>query len=247
MRLQRGEDGTSPARALSVGLAHGDAEIEAAQRLRHQVFSRELGVSLGDAGVDRDRFDDYCEHLIVRDHVVGEVVGTYRILTPARALAAGGYYAETEFDISRLFHLRGSMAELGRSCVHERYRSGAVVAMLWRALVRLLIEREYRYVIGCASVGLADGGVAATAAWRMVNDGFIGPAEYRVFPRLPLSIGGECDVAGAILPPLVKGYLNAGAFVCGQPAWDPEFNCADLFMMLPVDRLNARLSRRLLG
>ncbi len=73
------------------------------------------------------------------------------------------------------------------------------------------------------------------------------PAEWRVFPRcaLPLaSLDGDAEV---YLPPLIKGYLRLGAYVCGDPAWDPDFNTADLLMLLPMSKMNPRYARHFLG
>ncbi len=105
-------------------------EVQAAQRLRHRVFADELGATLHSpiAGLDADRFDEFCDHLVVRDDHAGEIVGTYRMLPPERARAAGGLYAESEFEVTALGPLRSSLVETGRSCVHPDHRDGAVVA-----------------------------------------------------------------------------------------------------------------------
>ena len=110
---------------LSVGLAISEREILSAQKLRYRVFADELGARLNPRtpGVDQDIFDPYCEHLVVRDERSGEVIGTYRILSPEQAKAVGSYYSETEFDLIRLQHLRPRMVEIGRSCVHPDYRA----------------------------------------------------------------------------------------------------------------------------
>ncbi|MFH0933824.1 MAG: GNAT family N-acetyltransferase, partial [Pseudomonadota bacterium] len=97
-----------PQRRLSFGLARTIAEVAEAQRIRYKVFGEEMGAKLPSAetGLDIDRFDEFCDHLLVRDHSNEKVVGTYRILPPDQAYVAGGYYSETEFDLSRLHHLR---------------------------------------------------------------------------------------------------------------------------------------------
>src|SRR5262245_23431000 len=119
---------------LEAGIARSDEDVLAAQRLRFRVFADELGARLPDAhlGIDRDRFDPYCEHLIVRDVVAGESVGTYRILSHEQARRVGGFYSETEFHLTRVLGLRG-LVELGRACVDPRHRNGTVLAFLWSA------------------------------------------------------------------------------------------------------------------
>ena len=124
-----------PRPTLEVGIARNASEVLDAQRLRYRVFAEEMGANLSNRtpGVDHDVYDPYCEHLVVRDSDSSEIVGTYRILSPANARKIG-YYSENEFDITRLRHLRPRMVEIGRSCVHPDYRTGATIALLWSGL-----------------------------------------------------------------------------------------------------------------
>lgn len=235
-------------RRLTFSLAHNVAEVTEAQRIRFKVFGEEMGAKLPSAalGLDIDRFDAFCDHLLVRDHGDNKVVGTYRILPPEQAVQAGGYYSETEFDLSRLQHLRDRMVEVGRSCVHQDYRDGATITQLWSGLADYIGKRNHEYLIGCASISMGDGGHYAASVYNKVHKLHAAPAEYRVFPhcRLPLeSLNGDLEVA---IPPLIKGYLRLGAYIAGEPAWDPDFNCADLFILMPVSRMNARYAKHFL-
>jgi putative hemolysin len=232
-------------RRLSVGLAGDDGERRAAQRLRWKVFAEELGAKLESAepGIDQDIFDPYCEHLVVRDGA--EVVGTYRLLPPEGAKRIGLYYAETEFDLTRLRGIRSRLVEVGRSCIAPGYRSGAVIALLWSGLARYMLAHGHGYLAGCASISMADGGQAAAALQRLEEH--LAPVEYRVLPRRRVPETRVSEKEKAVLPPLVKGYLRCGAWVCGEPAWDPEFNCADFFMLLPLARIEARYARHFFG
>ncbi len=246
-RLVRGRPEQRP--PLEVSIARGEQEVFEAQRLRYKVFAEEMGARVAGAerGIDCDMFDPYCEHLIVRDSVTGQVVGTYRILTPAAARRIGGYYAEEEFDLTRLNHLRGQTVEIGRSCVHMNYRSGATIALLWSGILRYVQTHSYQYIIGCASVGMADGGQMAASLYHRLQSTHLSPIEYRAFPRCELPLDAYAVTASAIrLPPLIKGYLKVGAYVCSAPAWDPDFNTADLLMMLPVARMDPRYPRHFL-
>lgn len=237
-----------PSRNLSVGLAQSEREILAAQKLRYRVFAEELGAKLNTRipGVDQDIYDAYCEHLVVRDENSGEVIGTYRILTPENAHKIGSYYSEGEFDLTRLQHLRPKMVEIGRSCVHPDYRSGATITLLWAGLAAFMQEHGYEYLIGCASISMADGGHAAASLYNRLADN-MSPLEYRVFPRCPLPLEALQNDQHAELPPLIKGYLRAGAWVCGEPAWDPDFNTADLPVLMPMSRIDARYAKHFLG
>jgi putative hemolysin len=234
-----------PQRRLTHSLARSQNELEAAQRIRFKVFAEEMGAKLPSAhlGLDIDRFDKYCDHLLVRDHSNEKVVGTYRILPPEQAVKAGGYYSETEFDLSRLANLRDRMVEVGRSCVHEDYRDGATITQLWSGLADYITKNNHEYLIGCASISMGDGGHYAASVYNKIHKLHAAPAEYRVFPhcRLPLeSLNHNLD---AIVPPLIKGYLRLGAYIAGEPAWDPDFNCADVFILMPVSRMNARYAK----
>lgn len=197
-------------------------------------------------GIDHDIFDPYCEHLLVRDGDSGEVVGTYRILTGAHARKIGGFYSDEEFDLTRFDLLRDRMVEVGRSCVHPDYRNGATIAMLWSGLVQFIRAGHHEYVIGCASIAMADGGHAAASLYNSLKQRAISPIEYRVFPRCPLPLAALDDHRQAAVPPLIKGYLRLGAYVCGDPAWDPDFNTADLLMLLPISKLDQRYARHFL-
>ena len=243
--LQQAEQPATPRkRRLHVGLAHSQSENREAQKLRYRVFAEELGARLPTRtpGVDIDLYDPYCDHLIVRDEDNNRIVGTYRILAPDAARRTGGYYSETEFDLTRLQLLRESMVEIGRSCIDPDYRTGATIALLWSGLARYMAQGNYRTLIGCASIGMADGGHIAANLYSRLGE-HMAPPEYRVFPRHPLPVERLCNGQPAELPPLIKGYLRAGAYVGGEPAWDPDFNTADLLIMLPMSRVESRYAR----
>jgi putative hemolysin len=234
-----------PQHKLTVSLARTGKEVEEAQRLRYKIFAKEMGANIPDAGekLDRDRFDKHCEHLIARDNESNKVVGTYRIMPPEQARMAGGYYSESEFDLSRLVNLRDRMVEVGRSCVHRKYRDGATITQLWGGLADYIGKHNHEYLIGCASISMADGGHVAASVYNKIHKLHEAPAEYRVFPhcRLPLeALNQNLEVT---IPPLIKGYLRLGAYIGGEPAWDPDFNCADVFILLPVARMNTRYAK----
>lgn len=235
-------------RRLSVGFARSPQLKRAAQALRWRVFAEEMGARLAsrEPGIDQDIFDAHCEHLVARDDDTGEVVGTYRLLPPAAARRVGSYYSETEFDLTRLRLLRPRMVEVGRSCIHPDYRNGAVIGLLWTGLTRYMLAQGHEILAGCASMGMADGGHAAAAVYARLRDRYLAPVEYRVFPRCPLPMDRLDRTVKGELPALVKGYLRAGAWICGEPAWDPDFNSADFFVLLPLANVAPRYARHFL-
>lgn len=230
---------------LSLSLASTAKEVKEVQRLRYKVFIEAMGLSTlsNPDGLDKDEFDEHCDHLIVRDTKTLKVVGTYRILGPNAARHIGRYYSETEFDLSRLHNIRGSIAEAGRACIHPDYRSGAVIMLLWAGLAAYMRRERCSHLIGCASISLTDGGHNAAAIYRNFKEVDFSPLEYRVTPLLPFPYEEMDATHDARIPPLLKGYLRAGAWVCGEPAWDPDFHCADLFVMLPLSNLDDRYAK----
>ncbi len=169
--------------------ARTEEELREAQHLRYRVFADEMGARLtGPAGLDVDAFDHYCDHLLVRDLDTLKVVGTYRALPPHQAARIGRLYAESEFDVSRLTHLRPKMVEVGRSCVHPDYRSGAVIMSLWGGLASYMLHNGYETMLGCASVAMADGGHYAANLYCALRDSAMTAQEYRAFPHTPLPV-----------------------------------------------------------
>ncbi|HVV11127.1 GNAT family N-acetyltransferase [Amycolatopsis sp.] len=213
--------------------------VRECQELRQRVFSTEFA-----AESDADEFDEVCEHLAVLNE--GEVVGTYRMLLPG---SSNRLYSEGEFTLDALAPLRPELVETGRSCVHPEHRSGAVINLMWSTMGRYVRAAGYRHLAGCASVSLADGGAAAGTTWRLTREKHFAPAELRVAPRQPWiprqRTDGRTTYAG--IPPLLRGYLRLGAWVCGPPSHDPEFDCADFFTLLSFDQVGPRYRRYFFG
>lgn len=245
--MQQAKAYARPEPQLRTSLAHNVAEIRAAQRLRYQVFACEMGARVpgSEQGIDCDLYDAYCDHLLVTHAGSGEVVGTYRLLSGPAAQRAGGFYSDSEFDLASLDPIRGDIVEAGRACVHPDYRNGAVLALLWAGILEYVMQGGFRYLAGCASLSLADGGGHAAAVYRALAAERYAPAAFRVAPHRPWTPPREVALrADCALPALIKGYRNLGAYVCGEPAWDADFNTADLFLLLSVGDLDSRYLRR---
>ena len=233
---------------------HGD-DVRDAQRLRWRVFVDEMGARLTTPpgtpdGLDVDRFDAHCEHLLVRTaetaYAPARVVGTYRVLTPVGASRAGGLYSDTEFDLKPLDALRPRLAELGRSCTDPAWRSGGVILMLWAALAGFMQRNGLDITVGCASVPMHDGGITAASLWRLLRDQHGVPDALAVRPRVALPVQALRHDPDVTPPALIKGYLKCGGQVLGPPAWDPEFGTADLPMMMRLENLPEAYRRRFL-
>jgi len=240
----------------SLLLSTDPAQVEAAQRLRYDVFSSEPGFALTrqDTGLDVDRFDEHCDHLLVREDNSGELVGCYRMLSPAGAVAAGGLYTATEFDIEALDSLRPSLVEMGRAVVHRDHRNGAVVLLMWAGILAYLDRCGYDYVTGCVSVPVAGDGEPPGTQIRGVRDFVLrrhaAPANCRVHPHRPVIIDGRpldeiSPPARPVIPPLMRGYLRLGARICGEPAYDADFGVGDFPALLDKRQADTRYLRRL--
>lgn len=235
-------------RGLVVSLAASEADVRASQSLRYQVFAGEMGAEVADrgAGLDADSYDPYCHHLLVRDTQTEAVVASTRVLLDTDAVAAGGYYSESEFDIEAIHRLSGRFMEIGRTCVHCDYRNGSAIGVLWSGLAQFMAMHQIDYMMGCASIGMTDGGYQAHAIMRRLRQRFMSAEDLRVVPKRCLpELAGELPEEIA-LPPLLKAYLHVGVQICGEPYWDQAFNVADVFVLLDLDKANPRYVRHFL-
>lgn len=235
-----------------VALARDTQEVAESQQLRYRVFAGELGAEIDDggSGLDRDRYDDFCRHLLVRDTHSGAVVASTRLLSDEQAARAGGFYSAGEFDLEMIHSLPGRVLELGRTCVDADYRNGTVIAALWQGVARIITGEGFDYLFGCASIGLDDGGARAHSMLETIRRRHMAEARHQVRPYQPLPRAdqpqSDVDALKVRMPPLLKAYLSLGAKACGEPYWDRDFQCADVFMLLNVSELNPRYARHFL-
>ena len=234
---------------LYVELATTMDDIRASQALRFQVFAGEMGAEVkGGNGLDEDRFDSYCHHLLVKETATGRVIASTRLLLGEQARKAGGFYSESEFDMPSLHHLPGRGVEVGRTCVDPSFRQGAAIAVLWSGLADFIKQFEIDFLFGCASIEMDDGGLVAQAIMNNVRQQAMSDEQWRVTPKNPLPSlpQGAQQVVSAPLPPLLKAYFRLGAVACGEPCFDPAFNCADILVLVDVSRMDSAYTRHFL-
>ncbi|MGW2815621.1 GNAT family N-acetyltransferase [Streptomyces sp. NPDC001415] len=225
----------------TLSLARHVQDVRAAQRLRHLVFVEELGARSGTPldGHEMDGLDEHCDHLLVRETGTGAVVGTCRLLLPRSAAAAGRLDAEADFDLSGQARLHGDLVEISRACLHPAHRGGVLVPLLTLGVARYVLAAGHAWVGGKCMVPLGDGGELASRVWQLVAPGHLCPAEYRVSPRTPLR---RSDVTAppdpCLIPPLVRGALTLGAWVCGEPGYNPRLDAAALYLLMPMHRVD---------
>src|SRR5438094_3361145 len=223
-------------------LARSADELRRAQRLRFEVFNLELGEGLAESyatGADVDPFDEFCDHLIVEELPTGEIVGTYRLQTGARAAANIGYYSEREFDFTPYEPLRGEMIELGRACVHAEHRNFNLLHLLWRGIARYACERNARFLMGCSSLTSQDP-MEGVAMYEQLRGKHLARPKWRTVPHPAFRVDVDLVSASASCttpPKLMRAYLSIGAKICGPPAMDREFGTIDFLTLLDLHAL----------
>lgn len=234
-----------PERRLHAERLIGEHALREAQALRYAVFSEEFDAQLQGAelGLDMDAYDSHCSHIGVRDLSTGQLVATTRLLDHHAAHGLGGFYSEEEFSLHGLKGLQGPILEIGRTCVHPAYRNGGTITVLWGELAEVLNQGQYRYLMGCASISMQDGGIQAEAIMQRLRERYLCTEHLRAEPRKPLPALDVPNNVIAELPPLLKAYMRLGAKVCGEPCWDEDFQVADVFILLKRDELCPRYAR----
>ena len=238
---------------FTVRLAENHEDVEGAQRLRYEVFNSEQGRGLRGSvryGIDFDEFDEYCLHLMAIEKASGKLVGTYRAHLGCVANSAKGFYSSREYEIHGLYKIADKCIELGRTCVAPDYRSGAVVALLWAGITELIVRARLTYMLGCVSLDDTD----PALGWALYE--YIGKkhpkcGEFNVVPRpgFKLERPHEREIKKILddesglrkkIPPIFKGYLRLGGYICGEPALDREFGTIDFFIVVDVNKVPAR-------
>ena len=233
-------------------MARGESDIESAQELRYRIFYEEMGAvaspETAASKLDRDRFDNDADHLLVIDHALGgSVVGTYRLLRRRIADRQGGFYTAGEFDISKIVAFPGEIMELGRSCVDIRYRNRATMQLLWKGIAAHVLHHDIRLMFGCASFPGDDPERHAMAlSYLHHHHRAPDPICPRALPEHYVDMGildhEAVDAKAAIngLPPLLKGYLRLGGWVGDGAVVDRQFNTTDVCVVVRIDSLTHR-------
>jgi putative hemolysin len=240
-------------RGYRLRFARTEEDLEAVGRLRFEIFNLELGEGLDasfEHGIDRDPFDDQCQHLMVIEEASQRVVGTYRLQVAESAMSGAGFYSETEFDLSTLpREVRSNAIELGRACVARAHRSKSVLFLLWRGLAAYVLWNKRRYFFGCSSLTSQDTDLGlATYDWLR--------ARGHVHPTIAVTPhpGRGCEASGRTLgdikveiPTLFGIYLRYGALALGPPAIDREFGTIDFLTLLDVDVVDPKTFQSFAG
>lgn len=230
-------------------IANTDAELDAACRLRFDVFNTELGHGLIQSyatGQDRDKFDQVCDHLLVEDSEIGAIVGTYRMQSGLTASINFGYYSHQEFDLTPYEAMRPQILELGRACIHPAHRTSEVLTLLWRSIASYCRHHGLRYLIGCSSLTSSN----PREGWALYHQlqPFLAASEYQTSVHSDYRLPYSPDAASTHVkvPKLLKTYLATGARICAQPAWDRAFGTIDFLTLLDLEQLSPAARSRFL-
>ena len=251
--------------SLEVRLAETEAEVEAAQRLRYRVFYEEMAAiptfEMREQRRDFDHFDDVCDHMLVVDREVLDddgqpvVVGTYRLMRDEYAARVGGFYAAGEYDIAPMLARLSKdyrLLELGRSCIVKAYRTKpATMQLLWRGVMTYVARFSIDLLFGCASLaGTEPNALALPLSY--LHHFCPMPPDIRVRARPELYVEMDRMPKDAIdpkealrgLPPMIKGYVRAGANIGAGAVIDRQFATTDVFIYLPLSKMDARYKSR---
>jgi putative hemolysin len=231
--------------------AENHDELAKALRLRYEVFYLELLEKRLLVGIDIDKFDFKCDHLIIIDKKTDNFIGTYRLIS---SLFVKKFYSATEFKLDNILDLPGIKLELGRACVHKDYRTGSSIALLWRGITEYMKETGTQFLFGCSSVKVTDKSEIA-AMYKHLSRNHLAPPQYRVYPKGKFKIRQfeelvekvtpeEEAKAAENIPALIKSYLKMGAHICGMPAYDKKFKCADFLTLFNIDTSSEKMQKK---
>ncbi len=243
---------------LETRLACSESEIAAAQALRYRVFVEEMGAQVPPQAQaqrrDIDAWDAICDHLLVLDtSIEGEpedqIVGTYRLLRQEIAMANGGFYSSSEFEIADLVarHPGKRFMELGRSCVLPQYRNRRTVELLWQGNWAYSLKHNIDVMFGCGSF---PGAVPEEHALALsflhhnaaAKNGWNAQALPDLYHKMDLMPAEAINAKAALLalPPLIKGYLRLGAMIGEGAVVDRAFRTTDVLVILPIANISGR-------
>ncbi|TAH35376.1 MAG: GNAT family N-acetyltransferase [Alphaproteobacteria bacterium] len=237
---------------MEARLASDESEIRAAQQLRYKIFYEEMGAKptpeFQKQKRDFDKYDDVCDHLLILDHKIGKgpdaIVATYRLIRQSAAEAVGGFYSTAEYDISKIMQFPGNLLELGRSCVHEKYRTRPTMQLLWRGIAGYVFHHKLDLMFGCASFHGNDV-MAHAESLSYLYHYHLAPERLRaktlpdLYVDMNLMPKESIDPKRALmaLPPLIKGYMRLGGFYGDGAYIDQQFNSIDVFVMVQTDQI----------
>jgi putative hemolysin len=240
-----------------VKTADDGAELEECLKLRFSVFHKEYMKKRRNVGVDIDKLDYVCDHLVIHDKRTGQVIGTYRLNC---SRFTDTFYSTTEFNLDQILALPGIKLELGRACIAREHRNGTVIALLWRGIIEYIQKTETKILFGCASIKTMEPLEIGLISKYLADEGYM-TFDFDVPPTRKYKVKQLSKILEYIdvnpfeyhkpdiellIPTLFKSYMRAGAKICKEPALDREFRCIDFLTVLNVDTMSALFKNKYL-
>lgn len=236
-------------------MARTKKEVLECFKLRHEVFCVEMAGQAKKLKLDFDKYDHFCDHLIIVHEPTQKIVGTYRMNFSE---TSDVFYTESEFEMSDWVSMQTApFIELGRACIEKDHRRGIVITLLWRGIAEYMKIMGADKLIGCSSVKVTDARSAALVykyfemTGALTDDVFKPHDKYQMkdllFWLMVFSKGlteNQIKEAEEKIPSLLKSYLKAGAKISSYPAYDQEFKCIDFITVMVRSEMDSRLSKK---
>ena len=233
---------------------NGD-ELAEVLKLRFDVFNREYMNTKRVVGVDVDKLDFICDHLVIRDNRAGRVVGTYRLNS---STFSDKFYSSSEFKFEKIQEMPGNILELGRAAIDKDYRTGVVIALLWRGISEYMLKTNTDILLGCASVKTTEPLQIGLVTHHLEKKGVL-KYNLDVEPTRKYKVKNlkkvldyidkntfeyNEEAVSELIPALFSSYIKMGFKAYGEPAIDKDFNCIDFLIMIRLDELEGAYKRR---
>lgn len=238
-------------RRYTIKFAKTEEEVEAAQRLRYNIFKEELERNfLFEDGIDKDKYDDQAHHLIVVHNESDSIIGTYRLQNYDQAMAGNGFTTDVRFKLNELpDEVLKNAVEVGRACISEKHRSGRVLFLLWKGLAGYLEHFNKRYLFGYAALESKEPYVALQTLDYLKKENHLHP-KYHIDPRegYELEWNDQMPRTDEVdIPPLFQNYIDVGCTVCGGPSYDRDLNLLHFVILLDVEEISEQTRKMFFG
>ena len=217
-----------------------EADLDAAQRLRHRAFAADRPDAAPE-GRDADPFDARCIHALVEEIATGRLVCCFRLLPLADGARIDESYSAQYYELSPLADFGGPIVEMGRFCVDPGTRDPDILRIAWAALTRHVDATGVKLLFGCASFKGTDA-AAYLDAFAMLKERHLGPKRWRPRVKAPdvfrfaarLRRRPDARLAMRRMPPLLKSYLMMGGWVSDHAVVDAEMDTLHVFTGVEV-------------
>jgi L-ornithine Nalpha-acyltransferase len=234
--------------------AGSEADLEAAQRLRHLCFIEGSGAAAREGGREADAFDPICRHVLVEEAATGRLVCCFRILPLEDGSEVRRSYSAQYYELASLSAFRGRLVEVGRFCVHPEVMDPDVLRAAWGALTRFVDEAGVEMLFGCSSFEGTDArryrdAFAMLKARHLAPEVWLPRVKAPDVFRFARRLRGAPDARRAMLtmPPLLRTYLAMGGWVSDHAVVDRDLGTLHVFTGLEIRAIPPARARLLRG